>query len=303
MNKPDAADERARAQALDPLRSFIVQAPAGSGKTALLTQRYLRLLACVEAPEEIVAITFTRKAAGEMRERIVRALETADSDVPPEQAHLRRSWELARAARARDLEREWHLAAHPARLRIQTIDSLNAEFTRQMPVLSGFGAQPAIAQRPRSLYREAARRTLECLEQDELPQRAAIAALLGHLDNDLPRTTDLLAEMLPQRDQWLRLTGAGGSASRRERLVQAFEREISHQLQRLTDAFPRHLRDEVVALAEYAAGRLRTQGADSALDACIGLQAFPVARPDALPVWRGLAELLLTQGNTWRKRV
>src|SRR5256885_10776500 len=68
------SDDAERAAALDVLRSFVVQAPAGSGKTELLIQRYLALLSRVERPEAIVAMTFTRKAAGEIRERVVTAL-------------------------------------------------------------------------------------------------------------------------------------------------------------------------------------------------------------------------------------
>src|SRR5690242_1992331 len=64
---PDAVE---RARALDPGQSFIVQAPEGSGKTGLRIQRYLKLLDCMSEPEEMIAITFTRKAAAEMRERV-----------------------------------------------------------------------------------------------------------------------------------------------------------------------------------------------------------------------------------------
>lgn len=86
-------DSDQRSQATDPSLSFIVQAPAGSGKTEILTQRYLRLLSTVTAPEQIIALTFTRKAASEMRERIVHALQQAANKkrpIPPiNKKHLR----------------------------------------------------------------------------------------------------------------------------------------------------------------------------------------------------------------------
>src|SRR5688572_7445731 len=103
-----AADAAARADALDPSRSFIVQAPAGSGKTELLIQRYLRLLATVDEPEEVVAMTFTRKAAGEMRERVLAALAAA-SRPAPKLAHEKRTWTLARELLAHSERRGWAL--------------------------------------------------------------------------------------------------------------------------------------------------------------------------------------------------
>ena len=93
-------DSAARSAALDPTRSFIVEAAAGSGKTALLTQRFLVLITSVTAPEEVVAITFTRKAAAEMRGRVLAALNLAEA--PPETSEVGRAQQdLARAVLAR----------------------------------------------------------------------------------------------------------------------------------------------------------------------------------------------------------
>ena len=129
MTPPDAA---IRERALDITESFLVQAPAGSGKTELLTQRFLALLATVETPEAIVAITFTRKAAGEMRSRISGALQKALGEQPDED-HAQRTWQLARSALNRDSALQWGLLDNPARLRVMTIDSLCLSLTNQMP--------------------------------------------------------------------------------------------------------------------------------------------------------------------------
>jgi len=126
-------DEPQRKEVLDPQRSFTVRAPAGSGKTELLIQRYLRLLAVVNKPESIVAITFTRKAAGEMLDRILAALRDAREETPVEKPHLQTTRQLALAVLERDRELAWELLDHPGRLRVQTIDSLCMSITGEMP--------------------------------------------------------------------------------------------------------------------------------------------------------------------------
>ena len=292
-----AEDGAARAAALDVATSCIVRAPAGSGKTELLTQRYLALLATVEEPEEIIAITFTRKAASEMRTRIVTALESADAPAP-ELAHKRITWELARRARARDLERDWQLTAHPARTRIQTIDSLNAELTRQMPLLSGFGAQPRVNERPLELHEEAARRSLRLLDEGEPEQAAAVRGLAAHLDNDLARIHHLLASMLARRDQWLRHL-----KSDRAGLEAALAREVTGYLMQVRAAMPRELHQELTESAAHAGQVLKSQGEDSYITACAGLEALPPADLSGLAAWRGIALMLQRDRGQWRRAI
>ena len=130
-------DERGlRMRALEPERSLIVQAPAGSGKTTLLIHRMLRLLTTVKEPEQIIAITFTRKAAEEMRSRIVHELELACEE-EPEDRFLRTGYSLARAVLAHDEQLGWNLGA--AKLRLRTI--LLCRFFFNLIFLSPNGAE------------------------------------------------------------------------------------------------------------------------------------------------------------------
>jgi ATP-dependent exoDNAse (exonuclease V) beta subunit len=298
-----ARDAQARALALDPERSFIVQAPAGSGKTELLTQRYLVLLARVEHPEEIVAITFTNKAAGEMRARLLAALRAAPGE-PPAAAHKRLTWELARRALARDAERGWRLTDNPRRLRVRTIDALCAALARRRPLTAGFGAPPSVLEDARELYLEAARNTIALLESGER-WSVPVERLLRHLDNDLAAIEELIAGMLARRDQWLRhLAGGAGDARLARPVLEAALANVIHDaLADLAAAVPPAEADELVALASHAGTNLAHAAAASELIACAGLAALPGKALADLAAWRGIAQLLLTQDGQWRSRI
>ncbi len=137
MNETAAIiDLAARDRAVDSPGSVLVQAPAGSGKTTLLVQRYLRLLSRAEAPERILALTFTRRAAQEMRERVLLALESAAHDAPPPNLGAK-TWQLARSAAAHLKQLKIDLKLEPARLRIETIDAFNAWLAAQLPIAAG----------------------------------------------------------------------------------------------------------------------------------------------------------------------
>ncbi len=155
-------DAGAREAALDIRHSVIVQAPAGSGKTDLLTRRYMRLLAAVDEPEEILAITFTRAATAEMRARILSDLEAAAGRRAFGHEDFDRM-AVARAAIAHAERRGWNLFEHPQRLAIETIDSLCLRIAHDRPLLARLGGHFEPVEEADALYMLAARRTLENL--------------------------------------------------------------------------------------------------------------------------------------------
>ena len=303
------ADQQARIDALDLSRSFIVQAPAGAGKTELLIQRYLKLLSIVEDPEEVVAITFTRKAAAEMQVRVLAALKRAAQGEPPAAEHQQATARLARAALEQDAERDWQLLANPRRMRIQTLDSLHASIARSRPLVSpesASGSRTVVDAELRALYQAAALATLDWLTETG-PYQEATREVLVHVDANTGLYLAYLAQMLATRDQWLPFIGSGQlAADEAEALRAAFERNlemaVADHLQRTTTIIGPDVRDSLPDLWTYASANLDgPEAGQNPLGALRGVAGFPSPDTASLPQWNAIAELLLTRSGSFRR--
>ncbi len=209
-------DQAARDAAIDPQHSVLVRAPAGSGKTGVLLLRYLNCLLSVDEPEAVVAITFTRKAAAEIRERILHALSVQEES---DEAYQNQLATLSRAVCARDKERGWELLQNPTRLRISTFDSFCARIARRLPLLSGLG-QIQTTDDADGLYREAVFSLFRRLEGADSELQSALGNVLDYASNRLEQLLPLLSNLLAKRDQW----GEGivaGDTEAMERALQA----------------------------------------------------------------------------------
>lgn len=298
MIKSQPADRQERQDAVDITLSCIVQAPAGSGKTELLVQRLLALLAVADSPEEILSITFTRKAAGEMKLRLLKALERACDDVPPDAPHAAETWQRARAVLARDRAKGWSLLKNPNRLQLMTIDSLCAFLTRRMPWMARFGDQPGVTDDPARLYLQAAEALLARLEAGGAGQDA-IGRLLVHLDNRLALLRDLLVAMLGRRDQWLRHLMAHRNSQPRRLLESALQGYVTAALRHAYDALGTGRYDELRSLAGFAAANLTDDQPDHPLCGML----HEKDEPESLQQWLALAQLALTASGEVRKNV
>lgn len=300
MDKRFMHDDHQRQLALDTTQSFIIQAPAGSGKTELLIQRFLKLLNQVQRPEEIIALTFTKKAANEMRERIIRALTDVDNGETSNNSHQQLTYALAKQALARDHLLAWNLLTNPNQLRIQTIDSLCSLITNQLPILSTFGAQPRITDYPQFIYREVVQEILSHLEEN-FAWSQDIAKLLLHLDNDLNKLHELLVKLIAKRDQWLPYIKLhSNDLGIKYHLESNLKIVIQSGLNILIKQFPKHLISELLNIVRYAASNLTHS--ESNILHCLDLVDFPDSNPENLKIWRGIANVLLTNDYSWRQR-
>ena len=170
---PSVPDAASRQDATNPLDNVILEASAGTGKTSVLVDRYLNLLRSGVEPRRILAITFTRKAASEMRERILRAIQRDP-----------KLWEPLR-------ERLGDVA-------ITTIDAFCLSLLREFPLEANLDPGFDVADEtevPR-LIDEALDATMRIgmVQADSDPEMALVLAQLG-----AARTRDGLSRLLGRR--------------------------------------------------------------------------------------------------------
>ncbi len=287
----DVSDDRQRSRAVDVLRSVVVQAPAGSGKTALLVERFVNLLAVVDRPEEILAITFTRKAAGEMRARVLALLDDGSA--------------RAEAIRLRSSSLGWHLETQPSRLRIQTIDALCTALARRLPITSGLGDRLNVVEDADALYADAVGRLFQRLDMPD-PFNSDLIGLLELFDNDYARVRAAMIAMLARRDQWFGVVGSvllAGRTNDRPNGVDERARStaIAHTIEAGIESLHRSAIEDIEAdLNEDLRVRLNECAADAAtrLD-----RPWTSRSLERIEAWRFVAELVATQDGNPRARL
>jgi ATP-dependent exoDNAse (exonuclease V) beta subunit len=296
---PDFAQRR---QALSPRESFHVESPAGAGKTSLLTARYIHLLALVNHPHEILALTFTNKAANEMVERIRGLLDQAEAGESSPSPWLEALLPVARQALQKH-DRHRYLFQTPEGLQVMTFHKFCAQLIRRAPAEAGvpLEATPLSEEEQPELIQRAIEKTcrsLSALPASD-PNRQGLERYLLAMNNRWDLLAGDLAQLVAQRDQLLDLV----AEVTRYRNLDHLDQVLKDHLGKLVSFYLDDLRRRFSATD---LGRnwqdfhtaLRDQGAGAA-------DTLPPALPDTawqdLPRWQALSRTFLTKSGTVRK--
>jgi len=294
------ADADKRSSALDPHGSFHLTAPAGSGKTFLLVARFLRLLGIVDHPRQILALTFTNKAAAEMRERVRGCLERAKTGAPPESPAEAELLDYASKALAAHGKLEELLLAGEI-LHIRTFHSFCYAVASQAPFEAGIAPGSTLMDEDEQKFflHETVTEGLQQIASrgEGDPARRAFMNRLLYLNNSWWSLASEMKELVKRREGLVDL-------------VQVLSRDLASgflaaKVRELAETELNALRAEfeTCELGRGWAGFLKQTGSAGAEAACILPADIPGAQWEALPQWICLADVFLTREGEIRKQL
>ena len=248
------SEQNPLANALDPDVSVVVEACAGSGKTWLLVSRIVRLLLAGVAPSEILAVTFTRKGAREMQERLNAWLQELAT-------HPDDEWvgKFLRERGVSDVEKvvaqarglfEKVIAAQPG-IKINTFHGWFADLVQRAPLQAGSAKGFTLTESVHALQQQAWQRYAMSLNRAEASVRQQALDDLFR-DFGIHNTRKLLTNFLAKRIEWWRFT-AGQTDP------------VSFAIEQLA------LQSKVDLEADYAATLFNDAGFNFALEALISV--------------------------------
>ena len=294
-------DENERLSALNTHCSHHVEAPAGSGKTLLLTMRFLKLLGQVSHPGEIIALTFTDKAAGEMRGRIIRILNMAQNDETPESPLDEALLKLAGDAISRHRQYKDIFTSADV-LNIMTFHSFCLYMVKRAPLQAGIAPDCKIMDEEiqPTLMDEALQSVRDRLfssPKGEIKRAALENRLLYHNNNWLSISEEL-KEIVRRRDHFedlireVRFHGLTSLPSTLNKRLQTFiEKNLNYLLEEFSSS-------NLGARWEEFADHLSSKGAE--VDGLPSL--LPGSSWEELPGWQAIAERILIKNGRPKKK-
>jgi ATP-dependent helicase/nuclease subunit A len=299
-------DQDARDRALNPRESFHLEAPAGSGKTSVLLARFLTLLAQVDAPEELLALTFTRKAAGELRARVMQLLrpeaELKSDASPMDRLLADLAQKVFQHFDRKGLPLQEVLA--PERLPILTFHGFCARLLPLAPQEAGVPLE----------FRLVEEQDAEWVKQEALEE---LRRRLAARDSGDPVRQALVNRLVRLNNNWRRLAGELRMLLDRRDTLQDFlalaqeSRDLDAYKTLMTGRLATVLAPDLKLLSRELAGSFLGQHwpkivaalqAKGHPDAVSLLPLPPQARLEDLGQWQALAQVLLTAKGEVRKQ-
>ena len=292
-------DATIRKEALNYKNSYVVSAPAGSGKTELLIQRFLTLLTTVTQPESVLALTFTNKAAAEMQNRVHTYLLAQEPPDINSNKHV--TWSIAQKVKKCDAKFGWNLLQNTSKLKICTLDSFCMQIVRNIPITSELGKTPTISTEPEQIYNQAIYNFHKHIDKNSSIYQSFNKILL-HFKLDSIKVNTLLAELLQNREQWINWIMQFKNLSSLEQksyLESILQTIVASELAYANSMLPDKVKTKIYEILKECVRNKVKLNTDYNLSYLISEKQFP---SNDIAFWKLLTDIIFTKNNKLRKK-